>query len=70
MEKTQAESILRAIESLSEDLNKLDSFLRQLGDDDERRALLQALGSVMGILVTDMIRPIVRQYPELDSDEA
>ena len=70
MEKTQARSILRAVESLGGDLNKIDGLIRNLPDGDERKALLQALSSVMGMLVTDIMHPIVRQYPELDPDKA
>jgi hypothetical protein len=69
VEKTQARSILRAIESLGGDLNKIDDLIRDLPDGDERKALLQVLGTVMGMLVTDIMHPIVRQYPELDPDK-
>jgi hypothetical protein len=69
MERTEARSILRAVESLGGELNKIDGLIRDLPDGSERKALLQALGGVMGTLVTDIVHPIVRQYPELDPDK-
>ena len=68
MEKSTASKVIQSVLQLSDPLNDLDELLRTLPDDDERKALLRSLGSVMAELYIGLIRPLVRQYPDLDPD--
>jgi hypothetical protein len=68
MEKEQASLILDSILSLGDHLNRLDSLIRQIPEENERRRFLVALGNVMVTLTTDMMMPIIHRYPELDPD--
>lgn len=68
MDKSSASAIIKAVLQLSNQLNGIDAQLRGLSDDAERKALLRALGSVMFELDSGLIRPLARQYPDLDPD--
>jgi hypothetical protein len=69
MEKSSAAELIKSLMELSDRLNDIDAQLRRLPDDVERKALLRTLGSVMLDLDAGLIRPIVRQHPELDPDQ-
>jgi len=69
MEKSSAARVIKALLRLDEQLNAVDAELRQLPDDAERKALLRALGTIMLDLDAGLIRPLVRQYPDLDPDQ-
>jgi hypothetical protein len=68
MEKALAEVILQSVLSLSKTFNDLDPIVREIKDPEERRRLLVCLGTVMAELSTEIIFPIVKQYPEMDPD--
>ena len=68
MEKSSASEIIKAVLQLSSQLGGIESQLRSLPNDDEQKGLLKALGSIMIELDAGLIRPLVRQHPELDPD--
>lgn len=68
MEKSSAEKVIKAVLQLDVQLNEVDAQLRELPDDAERKALLRALGTIILDLDSELIRPLVRQYPDLDPD--
>jgi len=68
MEKTLAAKLIDSVLQLSGQLNDIDTQLQALPEDAEREALLRAHGSVMFELDSGLIRPLVRQYPDLDPD--
>jgi len=68
MEKALAAKLINSVLQLSGQLNDIDEQLQALPEDTEREALLRALGSVMFELDSGLIRPLVRQYPDLDPD--
>jgi hypothetical protein len=68
MEKASASKLIDSVLQLSGQLNDIDAQLLVLPEGAEREALLRALGSVMFELDSGLIRPLVRQYPDLDPD--
>ncbi len=68
MEKSLAATLIKSVLQLSDQLNDVDRQLRNLPDDAERKALLRTLGSIMADLDAGLIRPLVRQHPDLDPD--
>ena len=68
MEKSSASEVIEAVLRLDQQLNEIDAQLRGLPDDAERKTLLRALGTVIAELDSGLIRPLVRQYPDLDPD--
>ncbi len=68
MEKALATQVIASVLRLSDQLNSIGDQLHALPEGAERDALLRALGSVMFELDAGLIRPLVRQYPDLDPD--
>jgi len=69
MEKALASKLIDSVLQLSGQLNDIDAQLLALPEGAERETLLRALGSVMFELDSGLIRPLVRQYPDLDPDK-
>jgi len=66
MEKPSAARVIKTLLQLDKQLNAVDGELRKLPDNAERKALLRALGTIILDLDAGLIRPLVRQHPELD----
>lgn len=68
MDKPTALRIIQAVLELSDALNDIDALLRSIDNTDEGRPLLRSLGTIMLELDSGLIRPLVKQYPDLDPD--
>jgi hypothetical protein len=68
MDKELATSFMRELMALAEPLNRATTLARTIENEDERKALLRPIGSVMNLVNSELIRPIIKQYPELDPD--
>jgi hypothetical protein len=68
MDKATAQRIIQAVLELSDQLNSLDGQLRGIGNINESRPLLRSLATIMAELDSGLIRPLVKQYPDLDPD--
>lgn len=70
MDKSSAAQLIRAVLDLSGRLNGIDAQLRGIENEAERKSLVGALATIMLELDSGLIRPLVRQYPDLDPDRA
>lgn len=68
MEKKVAELLMKNLLALSEPLNSATTLIDQISSKDEQAALRRGLGELMGRIYTDLMIPIIEQYPELDPD--
>jgi hypothetical protein len=68
MEKSFATQLFNALLQLDDQLNAVDALLRELPDGAERKALLRVLGRIVLDLDAGLIRPLVREHPDLDPD--
>lgn len=68
MDRNLAAALMEQLVALSAPLNALTELSFQIPDAEERSALRKAVGGVMGIVYTDLMRPLIRQYPDLDPD--
>jgi len=69
LERSDAEKLLRAAVGLDAQFGALDTVVSQIPDEVERKALARELGDLIGRVNDAFIRPIVRQFPDLDPDE-
>ena len=69
MQKDIAMSMLNAARALEKEIGELDRLISQLEDGAEKKALVTALGDVIGILFRDFVYRIERQHPELAPDK-
>jgi hypothetical protein len=67
MDRKLAERIVNAIGDLGQAMNALDSLGSEITDESEARDFRRALGTVMAESF-GLLRPIIRQFPDLDPD--
>ena len=68
LERPAAEELLQIALSLDGPFGEMDRVISMVSDEQERRALAQSLGAIIGGVNDGFIRPIVRQYPDLDPE--
>lgn len=59
---------MRDLLALSGPLNSATLLTNQIPDEVERKRFRRAIGTIMNEVYTNLMMPIVRQYPELDPD--
>lgn len=69
MDRRIAELIMKDLLALNSLLNSMDPLINQISNADEQRLLRRGLGGVIISIYTDLMRPIIKQYPELDPDK-
>jgi hypothetical protein len=68
MDRVAAERLMKIYGRLGHVLNEADPILRAIGDEDERKTHLRALGTMMSDVWLNLMLPIVREHPDLDPD--
>ena len=66
IDKETAIALMRELTALAEPLNRATELAMQLNDQNKREAVLRSIGSIMDIAYVDIMRPIIRQHPEVD----
>jgi len=69
MEKETAKKIMESLERLGDALNDLAADIENIKDIEEKKKYRRGVGELMGRSYTDIMSPIVREYPELDPDK-
>jgi len=69
MERSVAEELMKALLALDGPLNRATELTGKIADVDERKAARRVIAEITSNLYTELIRPIVRQYPDLDPED-
>jgi len=69
MNRELAKRVIDAAVSLDKALGELDVSVSAIPDMDERRKFATRLGDVIGQINASFIRPLVKQYPDLEPDD-
>jgi hypothetical protein len=69
MEKEIAQKIMLSLEALGEALNELAADIEKIKDIEEKKKYRRGVGELMTRSYTDIMRHIIREYPELDPDK-
>jgi hypothetical protein len=48
--------------------NRAAEVAMRLSDQKEREAVLRSIGSINDLVYMDLMRPIIKEHPELDPD--
>ena len=67
MEKAVASQVVDAILAVERELGVLSTLSNKIADDQERTTFRRNLAEIVA-LYTDMLMPVVHQYPDLDPD--
>lgn len=68
MERATAELMMKELLALSQPLNAATALTDQIADRAEREQFRRELAALMGDIYIDLIKPIIKQYPDLDPD--
>ncbi len=68
MERAIAEQLLRTFLAMNESLNSATLLAAKVESKDEQDSLRRAIGNVIQVIYIDLMRPVIRQYPDLDPD--
>lgn len=69
MDLATAERMIKLLMSLDTPLNEATALAETIPDLEERKAVRRAIAEITARTYTDLIRPIVRQFPELDPEK-
>ena len=68
MRRDLAALIVDTVVSLDKGLGTLNTLIGRIDDEQERKRYVKTLGDVLDSLMTDFLRPIEREYPDLNPD--
>jgi len=69
MERKIAEDLMAALITLGAECTKVSEITQKIQDNDERIKFRRGLGGIIGDVYTELMIPIIRQYPDLDPDK-
>ena len=69
MKRDLAQRIMLDIRGLSAALNKIAASIELIDTDAERKDYRRACAELMGDGYSKIMRPIIRQFPDLDPDK-
>lgn len=69
MDRAVAERLMKALLALDAPLNEAARLTETIADEGEQRAVRRAIGTVVAGIYAELMRPIIRQYPDLDPEK-
>lgn len=69
MDRKIAEQLVDVTLSLDGPLNQATALSFEIADPEEQKAVRRVIGETTGRLYTDLLIPIIRQYPDLDPEK-
>jgi hypothetical protein len=69
MERQIAEELMVALNDLSFELAKISEITQKIKDNEDRVRFRLGLANIIGDLYTELMIPVLRQYPDLDPDK-
>jgi hypothetical protein len=68
MNRVLAEQLMTEFLALGGPINRATELAGKIDDVDERKAVRRAIGEIAVNVYSNLVRPIVHQYPDLDPD--
>ncbi|HKS84854.1 MAG TPA: hypothetical protein VJR71_05205 [Pseudolabrys sp.] len=69
VEKMRAMAVIASIKTIGTHINELHALTDRLSSESDRRKFRRHLGEVMAAINSDILMPVVHEYPELDPDK-
>lgn len=69
MDKKIALKLMDSLTKIETPLNNAAKIIESIEDVEEKKKFRKNIGEIMGRLYTDLQRPIIQQYKELDPDK-
>ena len=68
MERAIAEQLMQSFLALDGPLNSATILTEKIENKEEKELIRRAIGNVTINVYTDLMRPIIKQYPDLDPE--
>ena len=68
MDKTAAANLMNKLLELSASMNTVAALIEKIDDEKQKLILRRGIADLMGAVYTDLMRPIIREHPELNPD--
>lgn len=68
MKKDAAEVLMQQLLALSQAMDQVCAAIDRVDGEDEREQLRRGMSGMLADVYTELMRPIIRQFPELDPD--
>lgn len=68
MDRDEAQERMQVAQEINFLLNNAAELANSIADEDLQKQMKWALGQAMGKIYLDLMRPVVKQFPELDPD--
>lgn len=69
MDKNLAAQLIKKLHNLDGPLGEVLDLTEQLPDEEERRRFRGSVGDLIARVYTQLMVPVLRQYPDLDPDQ-
>jgi hypothetical protein len=69
MDRTVAEKLMKDLMALTNPLNSATAAASQITNEEEQASFRRSIGEIMNAVYVDLMRPIIKQYPDLDPDK-
>lgn len=67
--KSIAEELMEKLFDLSTAMNTLATHIEQVDVEEQKLTLRRGIADLMRSLYADLMRPVIKEYPELDPDK-
>jgi len=68
LDKTAAANLMNKLLELSTSMNTVAALIEKIDDEKQKLILRRGIADLMGAVYTDLMRPIIREHPELNPD--
>ena len=69
MERSVANELMSNVSRLDDALTLIEGSIEKISDEDERKRYKRELGIVMVEIYDKIMRPVIKEYPDLDPDK-
>jgi DNA-binding transcriptional LysR family regulator len=69
LKKDSAEALMQKLLELSNSMNQVCDLINQLESEEEREQFRRGMSGMLADVYTELMRPLIRQFPELDPDK-
>lgn len=69
VERSVANELMSNVSRLDDALTLIEGSIEKISDEDERKRYKRELGIVMVEIYDKIMRPVIKEYPDLDPDK-
>lgn len=68
MNKDFAQDLMHKLNELGSSMSSVAAKIEELENEPDKLILREGIADLMGMLYSDLVRPVIKKFPELDPD--